>query len=295
MYPASFEYRRATSVKEAVQMLADSGGQAKVLAGGHSLLPLMKLRLATPAMLVDIGRLAELKEIRVVDGQVAVGALATHREVQASPLVRERCPLLAEAASVVGDMQVRNRGTVGGNLAHADPASDLPAVAVALEATLVVQGPKGAREVRAADFFLGPLMTALAPDELVTEIRFPSRSALGDGERTGMAYLKFPHPASGYAVVGVAAALSLEGSGACRSVRIGITGVGDHAFRAASAEKVLAGRIADGEAVEQAARQAVEGVDVQEDLFASREYRAHLCRVYVKRALTEAVRRARAA
>lgn len=295
MYPPSFDYRRASSVSEAVQILAASGGQARPLAGGHSLIPLMKLRLASPSLVVDIGRLAELKGIRLADGQLAVGALTTHHEVETSSLVREHCPLLSEAASVIGDMQVRNRGTVGGNLAHADPASDLPAVAVALDARMVATGSAGTRTIEARDFFLGPLTTALRPDELLTEVRFPTRSALGAGTRVGMAYLKLPHPASGYAVVGVAAAVGLDTSGVCRWVRVGVTGVADHAYRAVSTEGALAGKAPSESAVEEAARLACDGVSVQEDLFASREYRAHLCRVYVKRALGEAVRRAQAA
>lgn len=284
-------------MQEAVEILAGSAGKARVLAGGHSLIPLLKLRLTSPPLLVDIARIGELKGIRLSDGQVVVGALTTHAELAASALVRHHCPVLAEAASVIGDMQVRNRGTVGGNLAHADPASDLPAVAVALDATLSVTGPRGSRDVAAADFFLGPLMTALGPDELVTAVRFPARSSLaaGPGQRVGMAYLKFPHPASGYAVVGVAAVVGLDDAGVVRSVRVGVTGVGDRAFRAAAVEQALVGQPAEAGAIERAAARAADGVEVQEDLFASRDYRGHLCRVYVKRALIEAVRRARAA
>ena len=296
MYPPSFEYRRASTVQEAVQILAASGGQARVLAGGHSLIPLLKLRLASPSLLVDIGRIAELKGVHLSDGQLAVGALTTHAELANSALVRQHCPVLAEAASVIGDMQVRNRGTVGGNLAHADPAADLPAVAVALEASLSVTGPAGARSVAAGEFFLGPLITALGPDEVVTEVRFPSRSSLapGPGQRVGMAYLKFPHPASGYAVVGVAAAVALDDAGVFRSVRIGVTGAAHRAFRAAAVEQALVGQPAEAAVIEQAAAHATDGVELQEDLFASRDYRGHLCRVFVKRALAEAVRRARA-
>ena len=295
MYPAAFAYHRASSVSEAIQLVAASGGKARFLAGGHSLLPMMKLRLASPEMLVDIGRLGELRGIRVSDGELVVGALTTHREVHTSPLVREQCPVLAEAAGVIGDPQVRNRGTVGGNLAHADPASDLPAVAMALQARIVALGPGGRSRTLPADaFFVGPLKSALEDTELVTEVRFSTGRALG-ASRTGMAYAKFAHPASGYAVVGVAAVVGLDEAGNCQVVRIGVTGVADRAFRAESAERALVGRRPDDWALEEAARLSTDGVQVQSDLFASSDYRAHLCRVFVKRALAQALQRARAA
>ncbi|HEY8485862.1 MAG TPA: FAD binding domain-containing protein, partial [Limnochordales bacterium] len=234
------------------------------------------------------------------DGQLVVGALTTHGELAASGTVREHCPLLAEAAGCVGDLQVRNRGTIGGNLAHADPASDLPAVAVALGATLRLAGPTGSREVAAEDFFLGPLTTALGPDEILTDVRLPTAAALGPGLRVGSAYVKFPHPASGYAVVGVAAVVGLDAQDSCRLVRVGVTGAASRAFRARVVEQALEGRQlgpgADVAAVlEQASSRATDGVEVLEDLFAGREYRAHLCRVYVKRALLQALQRARGA
>ncbi|MEW6046171.1 MAG: xanthine dehydrogenase family protein subunit M [Bacillota bacterium] len=295
MYPPSFEYRRASSVREAIEMLAQWGGRARLLAGGHSLIPLMKLRLASPEALVDIGRVGEMRGIRVSDGQLVVGALTTHHELETSPVVRQYCPVLAEAASVIGDPQVRNRGTVGGNLAHADPASELPAVAVALDARMVAVGPAGQRTVEASNFFLGMLTTALAGDEVLTEVRFPARARMG-GQRLGMAYAKLPHPASGYAVVGVAAVVSLDDAGACCDVRVGVTGVADRAYRASATEQALTGRQPGPAAIEEAAALATDGVDVQGDpLYASAEYRAHLCRVYVKRALAEAARRAQAA
>ena len=204
MIPAAFRYQRANSVEEAVRILAESGGTAKVLAGGHSLIPMMKLRLTRPEHLVDIGRIPGLKGIRVEGNQLVIGALTTHGEVAASETVKEKLPVLAEAASVIGDLQVRNRGTVGGNLAHADPAADLPAAALALDGSLVAVGPDGTRTINLADFFFGPFITALATDEIVTEVRFP----IPEGPWGG-AYEKFAHPASGYAVVGVAAAVEI--------------------------------------------------------------------------------------
>ncbi|WP_324716638.1 xanthine dehydrogenase family protein subunit M [Carboxydochorda subterranea] len=291
MYPAAVDYRRASTLEEALAILAADGSRAKVLAGGHSLLPMMKLRLSNPGLLVDIGRLPELRGIRREGDRLVIGALTTHHEVETSPLVREACPVLAEAAAEVGDMQVRNRGTVGGNLAHADPASDLPAVAVALDAELVIAGAGGRRRTAAiGDFILGPLVTALGADELLVELRVPVLAG-----RTGSAYVKHPHPASGYAVVGVAAVLTLGPDGTCQSARVGITGVSDRAYRASGVEQVIVGRPLDDATLRDAAAKAADGVTVNSDLYASDAYRAHLSRVYAERALRLAAQRARAA
>ncbi|MBT9258638.1 MAG: xanthine dehydrogenase family protein subunit M [Clostridiales bacterium] len=284
MIPAAFDYERATSVEEAIRLLQSRKGEAKILAGGHSLLPLMKLRLATPAFLVDIGGIQELKGIRREGDDLGVGALTTHSELAKDPVVRETLPLLAEAASLIGDLQVRNRGTVGGNLAGADPASDLPALALALEARLEVQGPDGVREVAAEDFILGPFLTSLADDEVVRKVRFP----IPQGSWKG-AYVKYEHPASGYAVVGVAAVLSLDEGGAIREARVAITGAADMAYRARGVEAALKGRKPEEAVLREAAEKAAEGASFSGDLFASADYRRHLAKVYTKRALQKAL------
>lgn len=285
MIPAAFEYHRPASVKDALKLLAELP-DAKLLAGGHSLLPLMKLRLASPAHLIDLGHVEELRRIRTEDGALVIGALATHWMLESSDLVRARAPLIAETASRVGDVQVRNLGTIGGSVAHADPAADYPAALLALEAEFVVEGARGRHAIPSRDFFTGVFSTALAAQEVLVEVRVPSQDA-----RTGSAYLKFPHPASGFAVVGVAASVTLEG-GRSAKTRIGITGVGPAAYRAQAVEDQLTGRILDATAIAAAAEKAAEGVDVNEDLFASAEYRAHLARVLTKRAVLLASERA---
>jgi carbon-monoxide dehydrogenase medium subunit len=278
--PSTFEYARAGSVEEALRMLKEAGGEAKLLAGGHSLLPMMKMRLTSPGKLIDISRIRELRGVRREGDRLVVGALTTHRQVAGDPLVREHLPALAEAASQIGDLQVRNRGTVGGNLAHADPASDLPAVAVALEAELEVQGPDGKQTFGADGFFLGPLITALPEDGLLTSVSFaiPPKGAKST-------YVKFPHPASGYAVVGVAAALGTGTDGTVNYVRIGITGASDTAYRAEAAEQALLGKKPTEETIREAAARAADGREMNGDLFASSGYRRHLVQVYTARAL----------
>lgn len=288
MIPAAFDYRRASTIDEALQMLASDGGRAKVLAGGHSLLPMMKLRLSTPGLLVDIGRIAELRGIRREGDWLVMGALTTHREVESSPLVRETIPLLAEAAAVIGDMQVRSRATIGGNLAHADPASDPPAVALALDADVVLLGPGGRRRVQAVrDFIVGPLVTSLEEDELLAEVRFPIPSG-----RIGSAYAKHPHPASGYAVVGVAAVLAFDETGTCTAARVGVTGAADRAYRASAVESALTGLRLDDATIRAAAQRVADGVSLNSDLYASEAFRAQLCRVQTERALGAARERA---
>ena len=233
MYPAQTTYHRATSVSEAVQLLADNEG-AKVLAGGHSLIPLMKLRLAEPAVLVDIGRIEALKGIAATGAGLSIGALTTYTEIASSDLVKERAPLLAAAAGLVGDPAVRNRGTIGGNVSHSDPASDLPPVLTALGAVLNVTGPGGERSIAVADFATGLLETALEEDEILTSVSVPSVPS-----GSGSAYVKFPHPASRYAVVGAAAIIAVQG-GRCSSASVVVGGVEATPTRASSVESALA-------------------------------------------------------
>ncbi|MDI3297555.1 MAG: xanthine dehydrogenase family protein subunit M [Bacillota bacterium] len=284
MIPAAFDYARASSLEEALRLLREAGPEAKLLAGGQSLLPMMKLRLAEPPLLVDIGGLAELSGIRLEANELAIAALTPHAELAGSAQVAEAFPLLARAAAGIGDLQVRNLGTIGGNLVHADPGSDLPAVVLALEGRIVLRGPAGERVVPAEAFFLGPLTTAIEPGEILTEVRFP----LLEG-RTGTAYVKHPHPASGYAVVGVAAVARLAPDGRVEEARLGVTGVGLHAYRARAAEAALRGRRPDASAIEEAVAHATDGVEVNGDLYASEEFRAHLCRHHMAQALREAV------
>ena len=287
MFPAQITYHRAGSVAEAVQLLSDNEG-AKLLAGGHSLLPLMKLRLASPAVLVDIGRIEALKGISAGDGGLSIGALTTHAEIAASDLVRQHAPVLAEAAALVGDPAVRNRGTIGGSVSHADPASDQPTVLTALGATFNVTGPGGDRSIAAADFATGLLENALEENEVLTSVSVPSVAS-----GAGSAYVKFPHPASRYAVVGVAAVLSVSG-GTCSSASVVVGGVEATPARASSVEAALAGSDL-GDGALDAAAAAVAGDlngDPMGDVFASAEYRRAMAAVYVRRALGAAASRA---
>jgi carbon-monoxide dehydrogenase medium subunit len=286
MYSADFDYHRARSIKEAQQMLAANPG-AKLLAGGHSLIPLMKLRLAAPAAVIDIGRIPELRGIGAAGALLRIGALTTHAELAASADLRKRAAALAEAASVVGDPAVRNRGTIGGNIAHADPASDLPTVLVALGAQIVAIGASGERTIDAAQFFTGIMTTALREDEIIAAVLVP---AAGAGQ--GSAYAKFAHPASRYAVVGAAAAVAVT-SGTCADVRVAVGGLVPHAVRAASVERSLKGRGPSDAAIAEAAAAVTQDLgEVNGDLFASADYRRAVAPVYVKRALSAAVARA---
>jgi aerobic carbon-monoxide dehydrogenase medium subunit len=270
LIPAPFSYKRARSVDEALDLAAS--GDAKFLAGGHSLIPLMKLRLAVPEILVDIGRLGELSYIRDEDGHIAVGALTRDNELARSELLARELPLLAHAAGQVGDPQVRHCGTIGGSLAHADPAADLPAVALALDATLVARGPSGSREIETATFFRGFLETALEPDELLTEIRIRKPAA------PGWSFQKFTKRAIDWAIVGVA----VQGSS------VALVNMDQTPVRASAVERALAG----GAAARDAAAHAAEETSPPEDVNASRGYREHLARVLVGRALAEAQSRA---
>ncbi len=286
MYPAPFDYHRARSIAEAQQLLAANPG-ARLLAGGHSLLPLMKLRLSAPPALIDIGRIRELRGISASGDIIRIGALTTHAELMASPDLRTGAAALAEAAAGIGDPGVRNRGTIGGNVAHADPASDLPTVLVALDAGIVAVGAAGERMIPAEQFFTGIMTTVLGEHEIVTAVTLP-RSRRGQGS----AYVKFSHPASRYAVIGVAARLTVEG-GVCTEARVAIGGLLPAARRATAVEKALVGRAPIGDFSAAAAETSRDlGSDVAGDIFASAEYRAAVAPVYVGRTLAAAASRA---
>ena len=274
MIPAAFDYQRAGSVDEAIGLLTQNGEDAKLIAGGHSLLPLMKLRLAAPAVLVDIGRIGDLSYVQGDGGEVRIGALTRHHDAANSDLLREQVPLLAHVAGQIGDPQVRHRGTLGGSVAHGDPASDLPAALLALRATLVARGPGGERTIAADDFFTGFLETALAPDEVLTEIRVPATAG------AGWAFEKFNRRAQDWAIVGVAAVLT-NGSG---GPGVGLVNMGSQPLRAAGVEDALR----SGSGAADAAARAAEGADPPADLNASPEYRRHLAEVLVRRALQAA-------
>ncbi|MFG3288482.1 FAD binding domain-containing protein [Streptomyces sp. NPDC048179] len=280
MIPPAFEYARPASVDEAVRVLADAGEEAKVLAGGQSLLPLLRLRLAFPELVVDVGRIPELRGVREDGDALVIGALTTHHDVVRDPLVRRHAGLLAAATATVADPAVRHRGTLGGSLAHADPAGDLPAVALALDAELVAAGPDGRRTIPARDFFLDYLTTALAPDELLVEVRVPKR----DG--WGFHYEKFQRVAQAWAIVGVAALVRRD-DGHIAEARIGLTNMGSTPLRATAAEEALAGADGPG-AVARAAEAAAEGTRPSQDLSGSPEYREHLARVLTRRAVLTA-------
>jgi len=287
MIPQPFEYHVPKTVAEASQLLAQFGGDGKVLAGGHSLIPLMKFRLAAPQHIVDIGRIGGLSYIREEGGRIQIGALTTHYQIESSELLKAKCPLLPQTAAEIGDPQVRNKGTLGGALAHSDPAADWPATILALDAEIQAESTRGDRWIRAQDFFLDMLATALEPDEILTAVRFPVLPAGG-----GDAYTKLHQPASGFAVVGVAARVVLNAGGKIAEVRVGITGVGSKAYRASGVEEPLRGKSAGAKLIAEAASHAADGVDANSDLFASADYRRHLASVYTERAIGKAVERA---
>jgi carbon-monoxide dehydrogenase medium subunit len=282
--PAAFEYARATSLDDALAKLTAANGDAKFIAGGHSLVPLMKLRLSEPKVLIDIARIPDLSGIREKDGRIEIGACTVHHDVAFSALLREQCPVVSDAAAEIGDPQVRNRGTLGGSLAHADPSADYPAVMLAVDAEIHVKNPKGWRVVKADDFFKDLFTVDLAPDEIIAGVRFaPVRTA---------AYAKLHQRASHYAIVGVAAALDVS-DGRIRSARIGLTGAGPHAVRLRTVEQALAGKTLSRESIEAAAR--VAGTDVTAvngDIHASAEYRRAMIPVFTRRALERALARA---
>ena len=288
MYPAPFEYHRAASVEEALALLAQFGDDSKLIAGGHSLLPVMKLRFSQPAHLIDIRRVAELAGIREEGGALRIGATTTHAAIAGSDVIRHRAPVLAEAAGRIGDAQVRNMGTIGGSLAHADPGADLPAVTLALGAEIRAVGGRGARTISIDDFFTGMFSSALAPDEVLVEVRVPLMPA-----QTGGAYEKYADPASGYAVVGVAAVVTIDGAGAVKRARVAMTGLGPQAARLIKVEEALTGKTATPDAIAAAAGRATDGLEPRNAVGGDTAYTINLAVVYTRRALTRAVDRAR--
>jgi carbon-monoxide dehydrogenase medium subunit len=287
MIPATFDYIAPKSLDEAMRVLAAHGEEAKLLAGGHSLLPLLKLRLANPRLLIDLSRIPGLGGISEQDGKIIIGALATHYQIESSELLKKKCPLLPETAREIGDVQVRNRGTIGGSLSHADPAADWPAAILALGGELKLRGPKGERTLGVEQFFLGPMTTAIEPNEILTEIRVPISS-----RRSGSAYHKMAQQASGFAIVGVAVSVRLDGKGRCEEIGVGVTGLSDKPFRARAVEERLRGNKLTAKLIEDGAAQVADGIDPLEDLHADGQFRAHLARVYAARAIQQAVKRA---
>jgi aerobic carbon-monoxide dehydrogenase medium subunit len=281
--PASFDYIRASSIDEAVAALAEHGDDAKILAGGHSLLPIMKLRLAYPEVLIDIGRIGELKGVCEDGDHLAIGGATTHLDVLSNDLVKQHAPILAEVTKMVGDPQVRHRGTIGGALAHGDAAGDLPAVALALNAELVLQGPNGRRTVAASDFFVDYLETALEPDEVLVEVRVPKLDSSWSGR-----YEKFSRVAQAWAIVG-SVALVKRDNGSISEARVGLTHMGTVPIRATQTEDALAGAPAEADAIAAAAAKASEGTDPPSDQNAQPDYRRHLAQVLTKRALESAL------
>jgi carbon-monoxide dehydrogenase medium subunit len=282
MIPAKFDYVKPASLGEAVRALADGGEDAKVIAGGQSLLPLLRLRLAYPELLVDVGGVDELQGVTHEDGSLLIGARTTHYQLVHDPLIAEHCGILAEAAAMVADPAVRHRGTIGGSLAHADPAGDLPAVVLALDATMIARGPGGDREIPAADFFADYLTTALGPGEILTGVRVRK---LGPG--WGYRYEKFHRTAQAWAIVGVAA-LARRADGHVAEARIGLTNMGTVPVRARAAEAAATGAEASRDALRAAAAGAAEGTQPPADLHGSPDYRRHLARVLTGRALAAA-------
>jgi carbon-monoxide dehydrogenase medium subunit len=283
MIPAAFDYQAPATLEEAVSLLSNDPDGAKVLAGGHSLIPAMKLRLAQPQLLVDIARIKSLSYIREDGNQILIGATTTHYQLESSELLKQICPLIPACAASIGDVQVRNKGTIGGSIAHSDPAGDWPAAVLALDADLVLVGPNGERTIKATNFFVDLLTTDLQPGEILREIRIAKPSG-----KFGQAYQKVPHPASGFAVVGVAVHLALNDDGSCKAAQIGVTGVGVKAYRAQAVEAALNGKNLDEQTITAAATHVCDGVDPNADLYASGEYRCHLAQVHTRRALQAA-------
>jgi carbon-monoxide dehydrogenase medium subunit len=283
MIPAAFEYHSPRSLSEAVAVLSAHKEDVKVLSGGQSLLPLMKMRLSKPAHVVDIGRIPGLDTIAEQGDSILVGAMATHAQLESSELLKARCPLLPQTATTIADVQVRNRGTLGGSVAHADPAGDMPATILALDAEIKAFGPNGERWIKAQEFFLGLLMSVLEPDEIVTAVRVP----ITTGQKT--AYLKAAPRSSGFAVVGVAVRIGLDAADVCSRIAVGITGVTDKAYRADRVERTLLGKKLGRDLVEAAAAEATHNIDVIEDINGSVKYRTHLTHVYTARAVQAAL------
>jgi carbon-monoxide dehydrogenase medium subunit len=283
MVPGAFEYFAPRSLPEAVKFLSEHRDDVKVLSGGQSLLPLMKMRLAKPAYVVDLGRVPGLDNITEDGNHSVLGALVTHAQIENSQLLKSKCPLLPQTATTIADVQVRNRGTIGGSVAHADPAGDWPAAVVALDAEIKIYGPNGERWVDCDEFFLGLLMSVLQPDEIVTAIKVP----LTGTDKT--AYLKAAPRSSGFAVVGVAVRLAIDSAGNCSRAAIGITGVTDKAYRPERVEQMLTGKRLDSVIIQQAAAEACRNIEPIEDINGSAEYRKQLTEVYVARAIETAL------
>jgi carbon-monoxide dehydrogenase medium subunit len=286
MIAAAFDYIAPQSLDEAVRALAAHAEEAKLLAGGHSLLPLLKLRLANPKLLIDLRKIPGLGNISQQDDKIVLGALATHYQIESSKLLETKCPLLPQTARAIGDVQVRNRGTIGGSLTHADPSADWPAAILALGGELKLRGPKGERQIGGEEFFLGTMTTAIEPTEILTEIRVPVSP-----RRYGSTYLKMPQPASGFAIVGVAVWLRVDTKGRCENIGVGVTGLSEKPFRARTVEERLRGNKLTTKLIEESAALVAEGIEPLEDLYASAKFRAHLARVYTTRAIQEAAKR----
>lgn len=282
MIPTQFKYRKAETVEEAISLLQESDGEGKIVAGGHSLLPLIKFRITSPGALIDISRIKGLDTVKLEDGRLIIGALKTHYDISQDETVKKHLPALAKAASVIGDIQVRNHGTIGGNIAHGDPVSDYPGVAIALDTELSVTSEEGSETMPLEGLVMGPLITMLPENGVVTEVSFEIPP-----QHAKQTYLKYFHPATDYPVIGVSAILGLDDEGVVDYIRIGITGVADVAYRARAVEDQLKGHKLTKELIEAASGYAAEDGDIGEDLFASTEYREHLTKVYVKRALVE--------
>jgi carbon-monoxide dehydrogenase medium subunit len=287
MITTQFDYLAPKTVDEAVALLAQHGDDGKILAGGHSLIPAMKLRLAQPAMLIDISRIKGLSYINENGTSISIGAMTTHYEIESSDLLKRICPLLPECAATIGDVQVRNKGTIGGSLAHADPAGDFPAAIIALNAEMIAVGTNSERAIKADNFFVDMLTTALEPGEILREIRFAKPQG-----KFGQSYMKVYQPASGFAVVGVAVNLTRNDDGTCASASIGITGVASKAYRASEVENALVGQRLDEQSIASASHHATDNIDANSDLFASDDYRRHLAEVYTRRAIQAAAERA---
>ncbi|MGH2508445.1 MAG: FAD binding domain-containing protein [Ktedonobacteraceae bacterium] len=285
--PAAFDYHVAKTVDEAIALLGQYGDEAKLLAGGHSLVPTMKLRLSQPGHLIDLGRISGLAYIREAQGHVALGAMTTYRQIEVSDLLRRHFALLPEGTSLIGDQQVRNRGTIGGSVAHSDPAADMPGLVLALKATIVVRGPKGQREIAADNFFKDLFATALESNEVVTEIRVPLLPA-----HSGSAYEKLANRASHYAVVGCAAVVTLNADRTCKAASVVITGASVKPTRATAVEHALLGKVLNEATLAAAASHAADGLELVEDIHGSKAYRAQMTTVMTKRALAHAVERA---
>jgi aerobic carbon-monoxide dehydrogenase medium subunit len=284
--PAAFDYHPATSVDEAIALLQQYGDEAKLLAGGHSLLPTMKLRLAQPGHLIDLGRIDGLSYIREDDGVVAVGAMTRYVDIERSEVLKKHFALLPEGVAEIGDQQVRNRGTIGGSIAHSDPAADTPGIVLALKAEIVAKGPNGVRTIKADDFFMDLFQTALQPDEVITEIRFPKPP-----EHTGSAYMKLANKASHYAVVGCAAVVTLDSNGTCTSASVVITGASVKPTRASTVEAGLVGKKLDEATIANAASHAADGLELVSDIHGSQEYRAQMATVLARRVVARALER----